>query len=163
MNELDELLKAADPLASAVLKTPAAGHLHPLTELTMSEPLPAKPRMRKRRAAIIAGLSIVVIGVPTAAVAVNGGIHTGIFGKAGDTETHPGEEILNLSDPGIVAIVKEEIAKVPIPAGTNLNKVLALYPIPLDHGAGSVGQRRVIINGVQGQAQCLWYEDWLGG
>jgi hypothetical protein len=107
------------------------------------------------------------IAIPTmaATVVATGGVHTGFFpsqSQAG-TELIPGQELLNLSDPGIAQIVRQQTVGVPLPPGKTWQPVLAQYPIPLEDGAKSEAQLAVITEGVEGYAQCTWESYWLDG
>lgn len=162
MNDIDALLQSADPLAGQPMNAVPAGLARDLAELTMTEPT-YKSFKRRHRGLIALGIIGVLAGVPTAALAITGGIHTGEYPRAGDTESHPGEEILNLSDPGIVPLVKKETTTVPIPPGRSWNKLLGRWPIALQDGVGTTGQFRVVIDEVDGTAKCFWDQDWLAG
>jgi hypothetical protein len=161
--DIDTLLQRANPVAISAM--PDAETARSLAEATTSEPIPR--RAHRRRRPLIVALIATAIAVPTmAATAVaTGGIHTGFFpspSQAG-TELIPGQELLNLSDPGIVAVVRQQTVGVPLPPGKTWRPVLARYPIPLQDGARSDAQLEVITQGVEGYAQCTWESYWLGG
>jgi hypothetical protein len=158
--DVDTLLQRANPVTT--MARPDAGTARALATATTQEPFTYRAPRRRRplTVALIAG----AIAVPTmAATAVaTGGIHTGIFPSAGETEMIRGQEILNLSDPGIVEVVEQQTVGVPLPPGKTWQPVLARYPIPLEDGAKSEGQLEVITQGVEGYAQCAWESYWLG-
>ncbi len=156
---VDAWLAAADPMRSVEVSPLDRAAAERLKEFTMLEPSPTVRRSRRRR--IIVGASIVLAGlaIPTVAVAVNGGIHTGIFAGPDETEQVPGQELLDLGDPGIVDVARQEADRVPLPPGDTFDSVIARYPIK----EGGFGQRLVVTQGVQFYAQCRWYSYWLNG
>jgi hypothetical protein len=164
--DFDELLAQADPMAGTVVKAPSSGVVETLKELTMSTPLltPAvvappvtSHRGRRRRIVIIASVAALAVAVPVAAL--TGGIHTGFFASDGDTELVHGSELLNVSDPAIVEVVREEAAQVPLPAGASYDALLRRYPV----AEPSLEQREGLRTGIEFFAQCRWYEHWLAG
>jgi hypothetical protein len=163
--DVDTLLQRANPVATA--SRPDADTAHALAIATASEPFTGGFKPARRRRPIAVALIAGAIAIPTmAATAVaTGGIHTGFFPsrtQAG-TELIPGQELLNLSDPGIVAVVRQQTVGVPLPPGKTWQPVLARYPIPLSDGANSEAQLEVITEGVEGYAQCSWESSWLAG
>ena len=56
------------------------------------------------------------------------GIHTGFFPGAGDTESVAGEEYLDTSAPGIVAVVRDLTTEFRLPAGASWAPLLARWP-----------------------------------
>ncbi|HUR79076.1 MAG TPA: hypothetical protein VMZ22_14095 [Acidimicrobiales bacterium] len=107
---------------------------------------------------IIASLAALAVAVPAAA-AVTGGIHTGFFASDADTELVHGSELLNISDPAIVDVVRQEAANVPLPPGASYEALLRRYPV----AEPSLEQREGLRSGIEYFAQCRWYEHWLAG
>ncbi|MGQ0743956.1 MAG: hypothetical protein ACT4OS_06400 [Acidimicrobiales bacterium] len=161
MEPIDELLAEADRMRGAIVEPPDPDVIHMLKEMTMLETETTKPLAlpRRRRLRTMASIALAAVAIPTAAVAINGGIHTGIFGGKGDTELVSGEELLNLSDPAIVEVVREVASRTPLPPGDTFETVLDRYPRPQP----TTGQQAVIVTEVQAYAQCRWYSHWLIG
>jgi hypothetical protein len=163
--DLDELLAQADPMAGAVVHVPSSSEFETLKELTMSTPLPSPvlasspitTRRRRRRVVIITAAVALAVAVPVAAL--TGGIHTGFFASDTDTELVHGSELLNLSDPGIVDVVRAEAAHVPLPAGASYDALLRRYPV----AEATLAQREGLRTEIEYFAQCRWYEHWLAG
>ncbi|MGQ0679863.1 MAG: hypothetical protein ACT4OM_09470 [Actinomycetota bacterium] len=162
MDHIDDLLTEADPMRKATVSPLGPGVAHILKEMTVQESTVQESegivyRPRRRRARTIAAILAAAIAIPAAAAAIYGGIHTGIFAGSDETEQVPGEELLDLADPAIVAVVREEAARVPLPPGESFDPVVARYPRP----EATFGQRGVIVVEVQSYAQCRWYAHWL--
>ena len=112
------------------------------------------------------GLLATVALVPaTAAAASIGGIHTGFFptkSQAG-TEMSSGEEVIVLSDPGIVPVVKAATKGVALPPGETWAPLLARFPVPLVQGVPVTSQQDYITERVQSYATCKWEASWVLG
>jgi hypothetical protein len=158
MPSLDQVLHAVDPYNEVTFAPEAAKRLAAAT----IESDVAGRRRRLRSAVVAAGVvAFLALGGGAVSYAV-GGIHTGWFVPQGATENgRAGDEELNLSDPGIVDVVRQEADKVPLPAGASYDRLLARYPIPFKDGHGFTGTQQVITENVQAYATCLWMKDWL--
>jgi hypothetical protein len=164
--DLDMLLQHSNPLTAGPRPSLAEGTA--LAAATVAEaaslgpsPRPV-PRLRRRRLAL--GLLAALVPA-TAAAASIGGIHTGWLptkSQAG-TEMTPGEEVLVLSDPGIVPVVKAATKTVALPPGETWAPLLARFPVPLIQGVAVTSQRDYITERVQGYATCKWEASWVHG
>jgi len=150
MTELLDRLAAANPLPDPPA-LPGAVVAAAVAELT------ATPRRRRRRRFVAAGLAV-AIAVPGAAAAMEvAGIHTGVFPSRGDTESVAGEEYLDGAAPGIVGVVRELTAGVPLPPDASWAPLLARWP------RDGLVQRSGIGAEVEAYARCRWEAAWLRG
>lgn len=160
MPTLDQVLNAVDPSRNEVaFASDAAARL---AAATVASDLAARRTRRRRSAVVVAGVvAFLALGSGAVSYAV-GGIHTGWFVPQGATENgRAGDEVLNLSDPGIVEVVRQEADKVALPPGATYEALVSRYPIPLKDGYATDGTQQVITQSVQGYATCLWAKDWL--
>lgn len=159
MRTLDDVLLAADPRKAEVTVPPASAS----SLAAMFAALPVNTKQRHRRRAAIIGAALAGCLTIGGGVAYGlGGIHTGWFVPQGATENgRAGDEELNLSDPGIVAVVRAEEAKIQIPPGATWAGHLAQYPRPLKDGLPTAGTQQGIALQAQFWAACLWQKDWL--
>lgn len=139
-----ELLAAAAAEIAATPRMPGAA--------AASRP---RRRTRSRRTSLALAL-VVLLGIPSAAVATYVGIHTGFFPAAGDTESEPGEEYLDTSQPGIVSVVRQLTVGVPLPAGDGWGPLLARYP-----AEEGLMQRSGLGVAVEHYARCRWDRAYL--
>ena len=122
----------------------------------------AKRRARRRRV-LAALVAAGVVTVPTAAVAVvTGGMHSGSFGAANDTEDVPGEEWLYTDSPEIRDVVQRYANEIPLPDGASYEPLLAKYP-RADRDGRELVQATGLAQEVQFYAVCAWYRDWNNG
>jgi hypothetical protein len=165
MRTLDEVLRSGNPHRTPVTVTPQAAVS--LANLTRAQSAILNSRRKRHRATAI-GIGMGTVAFLTlgagAVTLATGGIHTGWFVPDNSSENGPaGAEILNLSDPGIVAVVQQEEAKVQIPPGSSYAQNTARYPVPLLQGLRTTGTQGELQMGVQFYAACLWQQDWLDG
>lgn len=160
MNNLDELLRSADPNRQPITMAPKAAER--LAVATIDASAGGRRARRRRTTVVIAGAAaFLVLGSGAVSYAV-GGIHTGWLVPPNSTENgHAGDEELNLSDPAILDVVRQEAGKVALPQGTSYDVLLARYPIPPKDGHGFVGTQQTITEAVQGYASCAWMKDWI--
>ncbi len=155
-DELTARLVAADPLPAAPA-LPDAVVSAAVAELRAAAPAPRPRRARRRRAAFLAVLALLV-AVPSGAAAMEAaGIHTGFFPGAGDTESIAGEEYLDTSSPGIVAVVRDLTTEFRLPAGASWGPLLARWPA----GERVLTQRSGLGAEVEWFARCRWEDAWL--
>ena len=134
MNNLDKRLAGADPARRLVLDPLPEEALRAMiqeiamtTNAQISQPRPGAAsdiratRARRRRRRLLAGaVATAIVSVPTAAVAVAvGGMHSGFFGGANDTEDVPGEEWLYADCLVIRDTVLDLCRHVPLPPGVS--------------------------------------------
>jgi hypothetical protein len=166
MHDIDTLLRHSDPVgAPPELKDGAARALAQATRDETGDVPAARPR-RSRRLRLIGGaVGVALVVTPLAAAERVGGIHTGFFPtkKEAGTEDIQGVEFLNLSDPGILEVVRQETAKVPLPAGASWDGLYANWPLHGPDGRNVQGQKPGISQNVQAWAQCAWEKSWLTG
>jgi hypothetical protein len=161
MPSLDQVLLAVDPYRNEVTFAPDAAAR--LAAATVASDVAAGRTRRRRSAVVVAGVvAFLALGSGAVSYAV-GGMHTGWFVPQGATENgRAGDEELNLSDPGIVDVVRQEADKVALPPGAAYGLLLKRYPIPFKDGYGFTGTQQVVTQSVQAYAACLWMKDWLG-
>ena len=161
MPSLDEVLLAVDPYRDEVTFTPDSAVR--LASATVDANVAAGRSRRRRSVVVVAGVvAFLALGSGAVSYAV-GGIHTGWFVPQGSTENgRAGDEVLNLSDPGIVDVVRQEADKVALPPGATYGALLSRYPIPLKDGYATDSTQQFVTESVQGYAACLWMKDWLG-
>ncbi|MGH3850981.1 MAG: hypothetical protein ACRDRT_15010, partial [Pseudonocardiaceae bacterium] len=75
-----DFLDEVDPMRLATVKPLEPGITHILKEMTVHEAPSPAPKSRRRRLAPIASIAVASVAIPTAAIAISGGLHTGIFG-----------------------------------------------------------------------------------
>jgi len=174
MNQLRDRLTAANPVPElrcytreqvtatvSMILSDAAQADEAVTKHNTDEIPSARPRRRRHR--WVVGLFASLIVVPTAAAAVVGGMHTGIFGPPAQVGyvpmNVPGEEFLNSKDPEIRSVVRDLTGEFPLPAGASYAPLLKSYPSI----ENTLEQRTTLAQSVSFYAQCEWYQDWLKG
>ncbi|NMM25141.1 MAG: hypothetical protein HHJ11_16975 [Phycicoccus sp.] len=174
MNQLRDRLAAANPVPDlrcytreqvtatvSMILSDAAQADEAVTKHNTDEIPAVRPRRRRHR--WVVGLFAGLIVVPTAAGAVVGGIHTGIFAPSPpdgtSSENAVGEEFLNSKDPEIRSLVRDLTGEFPLPAGSSYAPLLKSYPSIVN----TLEQRTTLAQSVSIYAQCEWYQDWLKG
>ena len=174
MNQLRDRLAAANPVPDlrcytreqvtatvSMILSDAAQADEAVTKHNTDEIPAARPRRRRHRwmVALFAGLIV----VPTAAGAIVGGMHTGIFEPSppdGSSSMNAvGEELLNSNAPEIRSLVRDLTREFPLPAGGSYAPLLNSYPSI----ENTYEQRTTLAQRVSFYAQCEWYQDWLKG
>lgn len=174
MNQLRDRLAAANPVPDqrrytreqvtatvSIILSDAAQADGAVTRHNTDEIPAARPRRRRHR--WVVGLFAGLIVVPTAAGAVVGGLHTGIFEPRPPQGKHSmnaiGEEYLNSNAPEIRSLVRDLTGEFPLPAGSSYAPLLKSYPTIVN----TLEQRTTLAQSVSFYAQCEWYQDWLKG
>lgn len=174
MNQLRDRLAAANPVTDlrcytreqvaatvSMILSDAAQADEAVTEHSTDKIPAARPRRRRHRWMV--GLFAGLIVVPTAAAAVVGGMHTGIFEPSppdGSSSMNAvGEEFLNSNAPEIRSLVRDLTSEFPLPAGASYAPLLNSYPSI----ENTYEQRTTLAQRVSFYAQCEWYQDWLKG
>jgi len=174
MNQLRDRLAAANPVPDlrcytreqvtatvSMILSDAAQADEAVTKHNTDEIPAARPRRRRHRWMV--GLFAGLIVVPTAAGAVVGGMHTGIFAPSppdGSSSMNAvGEEFLNSNAPEIRRLVRDLTSEFPLPAGASYAPLLNRYPSI----ENTYEQRTTLAQSVSFYAQCEWYQDWLKG
>lgn len=174
MNQLRDRLAAANPVpdlrcytreqvtaTASMILSDAAQAAEAVTKHNTDKFPAARPRRRRHRWMV--GLFAGLIVVPTAAGAVVGGMHTGIFAPSppeGSSSMNAiGEEFLNSNAPEIRSLVRDLTSEFPLPAGASYAPLLNRYPSI----ENTYEQRTTLAQSVSFYAQCEWYQDWLKG
>ena len=98
-------------------------------EIVSSGSPTSRPARRGRRRRVLVAALVALVVVPATAAALDvAGIHTGIFPGRESTELTPGEELLNISSPDIVPVVRELTRSIPLPEGASWTPFLERYP-----------------------------------
>jgi hypothetical protein len=174
MNQLRDRLAAANPVpdlrcytreqvtATVSMILSDAAHADDAVTRHNTDEIPAA-RPRRRRHRWMVGLFAGLIVVPTAAGAVAGGMHTGLFQAsppAGSSSMNAvGEEFLNSNALEIRSLVRDLTSEFPLPAGASYAPLLDRYPSLVN----TYEQRTTLAQSVSFYAQCEWYKDWLNG
>ena len=174
MNQLRDRLAAANPVPDlrcytreqvtatvSMILSDAAQADEAVTKHHTDAITAARPRRRRHRWMV--GLFAGLIVVPTAAAAVVGGMHTGIFAPSppdgSSSMNAAGEEFLNSNAPAIRNLVRDLTSELPLPAGASYAPLLNDYPSI----ENTFEQRTTLAQHVSSYAQCEWYQDWLKG
>jgi hypothetical protein len=109
-------------------------------------PAPAAgPVSRRRRRWVMAAGAVAVLGLPAFTYAAS-------------------QNLFLDDDPHAAAGVKQVIADIPLPAGTNLDTWIAsVFPGSPRPGGESGYDRVGVHTAAEFGAICLWYRDWIGG
>lgn len=120
-----------------------------------AEILPRERKGRRHRKAVVATAVILAVGLPlSAAAAIKGGLHTGIWTS---DDGRPAAELLNLNVPEVVGHMRSFESKYPLPPGGTYAALEKRWPrsdVGFGHGV-------VVEQAVEFEAGCQWTLAWL--
>jgi hypothetical protein len=158
-HDLDTRLAAATPVRAAdVPRIPRVLVDAAVMEIVSSGSPTSRPARRGRRRRVLVAALVALVVVPATAAALDvAGIHTGIFPGRESTELTPGEELLNISSPDIVPVVRKLTRSIPLPEGASWLPFLERYPAT----EPTLAQRIGIGAEAEWFARCRWMGTWL--